>query len=45
MTYFPSVETERLNLRELTMADRQVVYEHFAEPDVTRFMEKESVCK
>lgn len=34
MTYFPNVESERLYLRELTLADRQVVYEHFAEPDV-----------
>ncbi|RPK29599.1 MULTISPECIES: hypothetical protein [Paenibacillus] len=45
MIHFPNVETERLYLRELTLADRQDVYEHFAEPDVTRFMEKESVCK
>ncbi|MEK4661761.1 hypothetical protein MHH93_07700 [Priestia sp. FSL H7-0729] len=35
MTYFPSIETERLHLRELTIADRKVVYEHFAKPDVT----------
>jgi [ribosomal protein S5]-alanine N-acetyltransferase len=41
MTHFPNVETERLYLRELTLADRQVVFEHFAEPDVTRFMDIE----
>ena len=38
MTHFPNVEIVRLYLRELTLADRQVVYEHFTEPDVTRFM-------
>ncbi len=41
MTHFPNLETERLYLRELTLADRQVVFEHFAEPDVTRFMDIE----
>lgn len=41
MTHFPNVEIVRLYLRELTLADRQVVFEHFAEPDVTRFMDIE----
>ncbi|WP_339259867.1 GNAT family N-acetyltransferase [Paenibacillus sp. FSL R5-0713] len=39
MIHFPNVETERLYLRELTLADRQDVYEHSAKPDVTRFMD------
>ncbi len=42
MTYFHNIETERLHLRELTIADRKVVYEHFAKPEVTRYMEKQS---
>ena len=43
MTY-PILETERLVMHELTLSDAEAVYNHFANPDVVRFMDIE-VCK
>ncbi|WP_427051027.1 GNAT family N-acetyltransferase [Paenibacillus sp. TC-CSREp1] len=41
MTIFQPIETKRLYLRELTLADRESVFQHFANPNVTRFMDIE----
>ncbi|MGF9697962.1 GNAT family N-acetyltransferase [Paenibacillus sp. MABNR03] len=41
MIHFPKIETERLILRELTLADSEAVLIHFANPEVTRFMDIE----
>ena len=41
---FPILETERLVMRELKLSDTVAVYNHFAKPDVVRFMDIE-VCK
>ncbi|TVX93242.1 GNAT family N-acetyltransferase [Paenibacillus agilis] len=44
MLYFPQLETKRLILRELTLADVDGVFKHFSDPEVTRFMDIEP-CK
>lgn len=36
---YPALETERLHLRELTLDDTDGVMKHFADPEVTRFMD------
>lgn len=41
---YPSIESERLFMRELTLDDIEAVYKHFSYPEVTRFMDIE-VCK
>ena len=41
MIYYPEMETERLALRELTLADREAVYNHFSNSEVTRYMDIE----
>ena len=41
---FPSIETERLLLRVLTLNDAPALYEHFTDDDVTRFMDLDE-CK
>jgi ribosomal-protein-alanine N-acetyltransferase len=38
MDHFPNLQTERLLLRALTPADLEFVYQHFADPDVTRYL-------
>lgn len=38
---FPTMETDRLVLRELTLEDREEVFQHFASADVTEFMDIE----
>lgn len=40
---YPNIETERLNMRELTLEDTEAVYQHFSIPEVVRFMDIE-VC-
>ncbi|ECH9276424.1 N-acetyltransferase [Salmonella enterica subsp. enterica] len=40
----PNITTERLFMRELTLADAEAVFKHFSVPEVTRFMDIE-VCK
>jgi ribosomal-protein-alanine N-acetyltransferase len=41
---FPSLETERLNLRILTLQDSEEVFKHFSDEEITRFMDIEP-CK
>ncbi|BBH24413.1 N-acetyltransferase [Paenibacillus baekrokdamisoli] len=41
---FPSLETDRLNLRILTLHDAEEVWKHFSDEEVTRFMDIEP-CK
>lgn len=41
---FPSLETERLNLRLLTLQDSKAVFKHFSDEEITRFMDIEP-CK
>ncbi|MGE3540521.1 MAG: GNAT family N-acetyltransferase [Candidatus Tectimicrobiota bacterium] len=41
---FPTIETERLRLRVLTLDDAPAVYQHLADDDVTRFMDVDE-CK
>ncbi|MUG85421.1 GNAT family N-acetyltransferase [Paenibacillus timonensis] len=41
---YPNMETERLFMRELTLADAAAVLRHFSVPEVTKFMDIE-VCK
>lgn len=36
---FPELETERLRLRLLTLEDRTAVFAHFADEEVTRYMD------
>lgn len=38
MTLFQPMEPQRLYMRELTLADRESVFEHFANADVTRYI-------
>lgn len=38
---FPDLETERMNLRSLTLEHSKEVYQHFSDCDVTRFMDIE----
>ncbi|MCR8842643.1 GNAT family N-acetyltransferase [Paenibacillus sp. SC116] len=44
MLYFPKLETKRLILRELTLADGDGVFKHFSDAEITRFMDIEP-CK
>ncbi|MWC30326.1 GNAT family N-acetyltransferase [Paenibacillus sp. MMS18-CY102] len=44
MVIFPALETERLKLSLLTLEDSAAVYSHFADENVTRFMDI-SPCK
>ena len=41
MENFPNLHTERLFLRALTPADLEFVYQHFSDPDVTRYLHDE----
>ncbi|GMK39570.1 N-acetyltransferase [Paenibacillus sp. CCS19] len=41
---YPTIETERLFMRELTLEDAEAVYRHFAIAEVTQFMDID-VCK
>ncbi|WP_326100125.1 GNAT family N-acetyltransferase [Paenibacillus pabuli] len=41
MKPFPEIETERLYIRQLTLADRESVFKHFADPEIARFMDIE----
>lgn len=41
MDHFPHLQTERLLLRALTPADLEFVYQHFTDPDVTRYLHDE----
>jgi RimJ/RimL family protein N-acetyltransferase len=36
--FFPELETERLQLRQLTMGDLNFVYGHFSDPRVAEFL-------
>ncbi|MFT5195000.1 MAG: ribosomal-protein-alanine N-acetyltransferase [Candidatus Promineifilaceae bacterium] len=36
---FPQFQTKRLLIRELTFEDSAALFEHFSDPDVTRFMD------
>ncbi|MCR2807103.1 GNAT family N-acetyltransferase [Paenibacillus soyae] len=36
---FPTIDTERLTLRLLTLEDAPAVYRHFSQAEVTRFMD------
>ncbi|MEK5239804.1 GNAT family N-acetyltransferase [Paenibacillus sp. FSL L8-0470] len=36
---YPVIETDRLNLRLLTLEDREAVFRHFSEEEVTRYMD------
>ncbi|MEI2284114.1 GNAT family N-acetyltransferase [Paenibacillus polysaccharolyticus] len=38
MTLFQPMETQRLYMRELTLADRESVFKHFADENVTRYI-------
>ncbi|WP_260984466.1 hypothetical protein [Paenibacillus xylanexedens] len=38
MTLFQPVETQRLYMRELTLADRESAFKHFADENVTPFI-------
>ncbi|MGO0061493.1 GNAT family N-acetyltransferase [Brevibacillus fluminis] len=38
---YPSLETERVNLRIVTFQDTEAVYKHFSDEEVTRFMDIE----
>ncbi|MCA1321950.1 GNAT family N-acetyltransferase [Bacillus tianshenii] len=38
---FPDLETERMDLRNLTLEHSEQVYQHFSDSDVTRFMDIE----
>jgi len=35
---FPTLETERLNLRQLTLEDTDFIFRHFSDPAVTRYL-------
>lgn len=41
---FPSLDSERIQLKLLTLADLEEVYHHFSDHEVTRFMDIEP-CK
>lgn len=41
---YPSLETERLNLRILSFRDSDEVYKHFSDEEITRLMDIEP-CK
>lgn len=41
---FPSLETERLNLRILALQDADEVFKHFSDEDITQYMDIE-LCK
>jgi ribosomal-protein-alanine N-acetyltransferase len=41
---FPALETERVNLRILTLENSEEVYKHFSDINITRFMDIEP-CK
>ena len=41
---FPELETKRIRLRLLTLADSEEVYHHFSDSEVTRYMDIEP-CK
>ncbi|UQZ37438.1 GNAT family N-acetyltransferase [Paenibacillus sp. PK3_47] len=36
---YPVIETDRLSLRLLTLADREAVFRHFSDEEVTRYMD------
>ncbi len=38
---FPEIQTERLILRTLTLADKQMAFAHFSDPEVMRFTDTE----
>ncbi len=38
MAYFPTLQTERLILRQLTMGDLEFVFRHFSDPQVTQYL-------
>ena len=38
MTHFPTLQTERLLLRQLTMDDLEFVYQHFRDPKVSQYL-------
>ena len=42
---FPRFQTPRVNLRLLTAEDADAVYRHFADPEVTAFMDIEPVTR
>lgn len=44
ITTFPSLETDRLHLRILTLQDAEAVYRHFSDEEITKFMDIE-LCK
>ena len=37
-TYFPTLQTDRLILRQLTMEDVDFVFQHFSDPRVTQYL-------
>jgi ribosomal-protein-alanine N-acetyltransferase len=41
---YPSIETVRTNLRELTIENREEVFQHFSDTEITEFMDIEP-CK
>jgi ribosomal-protein-alanine N-acetyltransferase len=42
---FPQLETERLILRSLTSHDLEFIYQHFSDPDTTRYLQNEEPIK
>ena len=41
--HFPSLQTERLRLRGLTPDDLEFVFQHFADPDIGRYLHDEEL--
>lgn len=39
MIQYPQLETHRMQLRELTLLDKELVFKHFSDPLVTEFMD------
>ena len=40
---YPEIQTNRLILREMTLADSAALFKHFSDDDVTRFMDIDSL--
>ena len=37
-TFFPTLQTDRLVLRQLAIADTDFVFQHFSDPSVTQYL-------
>ncbi len=42
---FPSLETERLHLKLLTLQDSKAVFKHFSDEEIIRFHQEDSGCR